>query len=276
MALLSDTTRLIVTDMDGTLLNGQRQLPPHFATIVEVLGAAGIDWVLASGRQLANLQSVAEQAKVAVDIIAENGAVVQCKHDAEPCFQDVTPVRFFQACIEAAFDIPRASPILCGAHHAWVYDGYPEDFADIGHFFEKVSYWHSIEEVLHHDVCKLAVYHPSSSQVLWEVLKPFDTEACRVIVSSHHWVDIQPMRVNKGRGLSALLKHRGLEPSQAIVFGDYLNDVEMMTIGTHAVAMGNAHPEVLGLCAHHALPNTENGVIRYLAEVFPNLLKPYV
>lgn len=264
--------RLIVTDMDGTLLDGQRQLPPNFADVVETFERVGIRWALASGRQLANLQAVANDANIHVDIIAENGALVAPYGSPTRAFQDLTPTAYFKACIEASFLIPNASPILCGADHAWVYDGHPEDFEDIGHFFERVSYWHSLEEVLHHEVCKVAIYHPSSSVPLWNALKTYDTPDCRVIVSSHHWVDIQPARVNKGRGLNALLAYHHLAPEQAIVFGDYLNDLEMMTLGTHAVAMGNAHPDIQAACQYHTLPNTQNGVLHYLAQCFPHLL----
>ncbi|HOA39381.1 MAG TPA: HAD hydrolase family protein, partial [Flavihumibacter sp.] len=48
--------KLIATDMDGTLLNGEKELPPDFYQVFQQIHAQGILFAAASGRQFFNLQ----------------------------------------------------------------------------------------------------------------------------------------------------------------------------------------------------------------------------
>lgn len=264
MTMLPLDIRLIVTDMDGTLLDGERRLPRHFPAIANGLAERGIDWAIASGRQFANLRAQFDALGMHPDIIAENGALAVAGGEPTPFFRDLTPMAFFADVIGAALAIPGATPVLCGAECAWVHVAHPENFEEVGYYFSATAHWQALDEVLGLEVCKVAVYHPDAAACLWPHLSPFASDDLRVILSSPHWIDVQPARINKGRALSALLARRGLRPEQAMVFGDYLNDAEMMTLGTHAVAMGNAHPDLKALCAHITRPNTEDGVMWYL------------
>lgn len=261
--LLSDI-RLIVTDMDGTLLDGERRLPLGFSDAVSALAACGIGWAIASGRQLANLRAQFDALGLSLDIIAENGALALFGGDAHPFFRDLTPVAFFDDVLRAALTVPGATPVLCGADCAWVHAAHPENFGEVGHYFTETVPWARRGDLTGLEVCKAAIYHPDAAKVLWPALSPLAGVGRRVILSSPHWIDVQPERVSKGRALAALLARRGLSPGQAMVFGDYLNDAEMMSLGVHAVAMGNAHPDLKALCPHVTRPNTEDGVLWYL------------
>lgn len=259
--------KLIVTDMDGTLLDGQRQLPPSLPEVVSELASKGIGWAIASGRQLANLQDVLKIADLNLDIIAENGSLACLKGEEKPFFKDLTPIAFFYDILKTSLEIPGATPVLCGLDTAWIHDAYPEDHKIIHRYFSHAQTWHNLDEIKNIAVCKIAVYHPKAAEMLWEILGQYHTSTCKVIISSDHWIDIQPTRIHKGNGLQALLQKRHIKPKQTIVFGDYLNDVEMMTIGTHGVAMRNAHPNLRTLCAHTTRANTENGVLWYLQNI---------
>lgn len=259
-----ETIRLIVTDMDGTLLDGEKRLPSDFPAIVKGLQARGIQWAIASGRQLANLFRLFEGIGLAPDIIAENGALALAGGDREPFFRDLTPVSHFETIIRAAQTVPHATTVLCGESCAWAADNYPQNFPQVSHYFAVLEPWHTLESMLKESVCKIAVYHPRAAAELLPVLAPLETPGLRVILSSPTWIDVQPARINKGRALQELLAHHALKPEEAIVFGDYLNDLEMMTVGAHAVAMENAHPDLKACCPLRAPANTGNGVITYL------------
>ena len=47
--------KLIAADMDGTLLNSRRELPPDFGEVIDALHRRGIHFAAASGRQYYNL-----------------------------------------------------------------------------------------------------------------------------------------------------------------------------------------------------------------------------
>lgn len=250
--------------MDGTLLDAQHCLPSEFVAAVNYLRQAGIRWVIASGRQLANLKQRFDALNVSVDIIAENGALAQCAGEAAPFFCDLTVVSNFTAVLKAALDIPGATPVLCGATCAWVHDQYPENLSEVSLYFEQISTWHHLQEVSALEVCKVAIYHPHAADTLYPALASFQNEHLRVILSGPNWVDVQASKVDKSHALHALLKRFNVPPAAVMVFGDYFNDMGMMQGGVHAVAMANALPEIRALTPHQTLSNTQNGVMAYL------------
>ena len=51
-----------------------------------------------------------------------------------------------------------------------------------------------------------------------------------------------------------------------MVFGDYLNDLEMMETGFYSYAMQNAHPDLKKAARFEAPGNDQNGVIKIICE----------
>jgi HAD superfamily hydrolase (TIGR01484 family) len=145
-----------------------------------------------------------------------------------------------------------------------VHDAHPEHFAEVSQYFCKTATWHTLEEVAHLQLCKVAIYHPNAATHLYPHLTTYATSEIRVILSGPNWVDVQRATIDKARALEALVQKYNLTLHNVMVFGDYFNDVGMLTCGVHAVAMGNALPEIRALTPHHALPNTQNGVMHYL------------
>ena len=54
-----------------------------------------------------------------------------------------------------------------------------------------------------------------------------------------------------------------------LIFGDYINDLDMLVRTPNSYAVANAHPDVKKVCAH-VLPHTneEQGVVRALVDIF--------
>jgi hypothetical protein len=91
--------------------------------------------------------------------------------------------------------------------------------------------------------------------------------AHQVVVSGEHWVDVMNRTANKGAALRGLQRELGVTPAQTMVFGDYLNDLEMLDAAEWSFAMANAHPEVVRRARYLAPSNNENGVLRTIARV---------
>jgi len=86
--------------------------------------------------------------------------------------------------------------------------------------------------------------------------------------SSSALAEISAVGVTKAAGLAWLCEREGIEPSAVLAFGDMPNDVPMLTWAGRAVAMGNAHPAVLDVASAVTASNEDDGVARYLRDVF--------
>jgi 5-amino-6-(5-phospho-D-ribitylamino)uracil phosphatase len=79
-----------------------------------------------------------------------------------------------------------------------------------------------------------------------------------------HWLQMFHHHADKGKMLRALSRHLDTPLEQIVVFGDYLNDLEMFDIAGKAVAVGNALPEVQAV-AHQVIgTNARGAVLDYL------------
>lgn len=79
-----------------------------------------------------------------------------------------------------------------------------------------------------------------------------------------YWLQTYNKEATKGRMVTKLAAHEQIPLERVVVFGDYLNDLDMFRIAGKAVAMGNALPEVKA-AAHEVIGNNADlAVINYL------------
>ena len=69
-------------------------------------------------------------------------------------------------------------------------------------------------------------------------------------------------------GLAALAAEHGVEAADVVAFGDMPNDLPMLAWAGHAVAVANAHPEVLAAADEVTGSNDDDGVASVLERWF--------
>ncbi|WP_424765618.1 Cof-type HAD-IIB family hydrolase [Paenibacillus sp. sgz302251] len=76
--------------------------------------------------------------------------------------------------------------------------------------------------------------------------------------------DVLPQGGSKARGIQALVERAGFKSEDVYAFGDGLNDIEMLQYVYHSVAMGNA-PEIVKQAARYVTKDvTEDGIMHGL------------
>ena len=114
---------------------------------------------------------------------------------------------------------------------------------------------------------KVAVYHFEGSEShVYPHLRGLE-EHLQVKVSGKHWIDISDPSANKGNALKKLQHLFGISPEETMVFGDFNNDLEMLSEGYFSYAMANAHPNVKKIARFSTSSNDERGVERVLEEL---------
>jgi hypothetical protein len=81
-------------------------------------------------------------------------------------------------------------------------------------------------------------------------------------------LEIAPRGASKASALAWLCERRGIAASEVAAFGDMPNDLPMLAWAGHAVAVANAHPEVIAAADEVTASNDEAGVARVLERVF--------
>lgn len=85
----------------------------------------------------------------------------------------------------------------------------------------------------------------------------------KIAVSWDRAVDVIPANSGKGTAIAAVLKHFGLDASEALAFGDGLNDMDMLRAVGTGVAMGNAAAALKAVADDICGPVSGDGVYHY-------------
>lgn len=82
-------------------------------------------------------------------------------------------------------------------------------------------------------------------------------------------LEISAAGVSKATTLASLCEARGVDAARVIGFGDMPNDIPMLSWVGHAVAVANAHPDVLAIADEVTASNDEDGVAEVLDRLWP-------
>ena len=260
--------RLIACDMDGTLLDDDDAIHDDFWPLIDQLHARGILFCPASGRQYYGLLERFKPIADELIFIAENGAYVMQKgiELSSDCLyrqavQDLIPV-----CRNLESSETDIGTVLCGKNAAYIESKNPEFIAEVSKYSLRLE---RVEDILavEDDILKVAVFtFRSSEQVIYPAFERF-RKIHQVVVSGEHWLDIMAPQANKGAGIRHIQETLNITRDQTMVFGDFLNDLEMMDEATYSFAMANAHPLLKERANYLSPGNADNGVVRTIKAV---------
>ncbi|MEE1670898.1 Cof-type HAD-IIB family hydrolase [Streptomyces sp. WAC07094] len=260
--------RLVVTDMDGTLLDGAGRIPEDLWPLLAELRRRGVLFSPASGRQYATLARQFADAGDGMVFVAENGTYVVrdgVELGSDPLDAAVAARVIGRTRLLAAEGVDVGA-VLCGKESAYVERADEAFVTEVKRYYALLRIVDDLTAV-EDEFLKVALYDFGPvERTTAPALAPF-AKSHQVVVSGEHWVDIMNATANKGAALRRLQRELGILPAQTLVFGDYLNDLEMLDAAEWSFAMANAHPDVLRRARYVAPPNTEYGVLSTISRL---------
>ena len=260
---------LVCVDMDGTLLDSNKQVPPDLWPLLDVLDSQGVRFVPASGRQLATLRDMFQGYRL--PLIADNGAIV-CDQDAHVISSTQIDADTVREVVRRVRHLEQAGEptglVLSGLDGSFV-ERPMLDFEDAYfHYYRNVTVVEDSASVADQGIIKAALYHLNDvTRVADHVFGGLE-QTHQVVVSGRDWADLTALGVDKGKAVQALQVAMGIGPRQTLAFGDFPNDLGMLAAAAHSFAMENAHPDVKAQAKHIAPPNSQAGVVRVLEAIF--------
>nr|WP_222132407.1 HAD family hydrolase [Pseudonocardia sp. C8] len=265
---------MVATDVDGTLLDDRDEVSPRTAAVIARLVEAGAGFVLVTGRPPRWIPPVV--AKLPPGLVrlcvCANGAVLYDAADGVLLGEhtlDTAAVRtlarlageLFPGCgigVERVAASPgTVDEFLTGPGyvHAWgAHDG-----GDASH-----------DELFARPVTKLLIRAPelTSEQMLDELAPKVEDLADLTFSHPSGLLEASAPGITKATGLAEVAAHLGVAAAETIAFGDMPNDREMLRWAGTGVAMGNAHPDLVGLADVVTAPNSRDGIAEILERWF--------
>ncbi len=260
--------RLIACDMDGTLLDEQDAVHDEFWPLIDQLHERGIVFCPASGRQYYNLLERFDEIASEVVFIAENGTFVV--RDGKELSADTLERDVARDLITVARNLVAGGAdvgaVLCGKSSAYIERTDPVFRDEVDKYYHRLAVVPDLQDVAD-DILKVAIYDFESSEAVSAPAYAGFRATHQVVVSGQHWLDVMDPHANKGAGLRHIQDSMGITRAQTMVFGDFLNDLEMMDEADYSFAMANAHPDLAARARYRAPGNTDNGVVRTIRSV---------
>ena len=153
--------RLVVTDMDGTLLNSKSQVSKKFFKLFPLLKGHDIHFVAASGRQYSSIANKLQAIQDEIFIVAENGGIVVNKKEellsvnlSQKKIHDLLPI---------IKNIDNVYTVLCGKKDAYIETKNEEFISILNEYYTKYKIVDDLSMVKDDDFFKIAIFRSSSA-----------------------------------------------------------------------------------------------------------------
>lgn len=259
--------KLVVTDMDGCLLDGRGNMPSDFADTFKYMQEKGVILAAASGRSIAGLMKPFGDAAKDMAFASDNGACAYYK--GEQLFANTLKPEDYLPIIAEARKHPGVRPVGCGTRDAWMEDIDKLTDRDITELSKYYPTWQECGfESVPDDIIKIALlYFDDIEKNIYPFYEKYNNDKILCKVTSYVWIDVFDSRVSKGTGVKALQEKLGISPEETVVFGDYLNDLPMADYAARSFAPANAHPDVKARFTDIIGSNEEASVTRTIREI---------
>ncbi len=262
--------KLIVLDLDGTLLNSNKEITEKTYRALEAAAAQGVQIVPCTGRYYEAMPACVKDLPFVNYSININGADIYDVRNQKTLASELMPL----STVLELIDYFRTLP---GAYDAYVGNwGYIEQryYDTIGDYVPNVFYIQSVHDYRvpvediriflqekGMDVQKTQFYSqdPELIMTVFHHVKEHYPD-CIPTTSGLNDAEVNSLRANKGTALETLAGILGIDMQDTMSFGDGGNDVPMIRAAGLGVAMGNAKPMVLEAADYVTLNNDEDGI----------------
>lgn len=248
--------RLLALDIDGTLMNSDKEFPEINCRALQACEKKGIKIALISGRSFELMRQFARELGIHPIMCACNGSRIEEGESgptlAEYCFSRPDAERICRIIEESGMYFNVYSRGKCYQGNPHVREGLGPRYAhhiigvcgDPGYEYETTAdrdrLWNEGMENAYKFVVMGGVYDPGFD-LLREKLADMNLS---VSSASRRNIEFMPTGIDKGFAVRLLCSRYGIDPGQVMAFGDQTNDLSMLQAAGWPVAMENGEASV--------------------------------
>ena len=255
--------KLIISDIDGTILDQKHQLDSHLLELMPLLKQSEIPFVLASARSPLGIAPISKELGITdFPIASYNGALISAgdkilnHHTINKnellLLHDFLTKEFPTVSI----NVYSGKDWYVNALDKWVeieaqITGESPKVTSLADFLQK-------EKNLIHKL--LLIDNAATIQKLKETLATIDFPQTDFYLSKDNYLEVTHNQVSKKQALLELANYYQLSLTEIMSIGDNYNDIPMIETAGLGVAMGNAPTEVKTCSNRVTDSNDQNGV----------------
>ena len=262
--------KLIVTDMDGTVLGENHQITDENKNALKEAEKVGIKIVFATGRFHDSAKDHVNFLEEVMPIISSNGAII--KHpitnevlysnfiDRDICLKIMDIIDGYNLRYQIYTDEKILQKYETEEEMIFMKEFIAKNFSDKTEITFKKDLR---EDVKNSNVLKFNIMEMENPELLNQARA--DLTFIKNIEITSSWknnLEIMSEGSHKGKAIEYLSGLLGIERENIIAFGDNYNDLSMIEFAGTGVAMGNAEEEVKRIANHVTSRNEDSGVAK--------------
>ena len=266
--------KLIVFDLDGTLLREDGSIGPDSIALIKQLRETGVYFSIATGRLHSATTQFIGELGIDLPIISLDGSLIKGGIDDTTIYESNVPVKYVKKAIHYA-DQYLLKIALCHAEAIYYTENnsvIPELLEKFGATYDLVSSYDNIlENTL--EIVIAGDYRDSIKHVENRMIFPYSFGLQASSYKSHrhggiYYLEIRKHGSSKGKGLQRLSKHLKISVTETAVMGDWYNDKSLFESGGLKIAVQNAVPELKNMADFVTKrTNNEDAVAEFLEMV---------
>lgn len=260
--------KLVVVDVDKTLLNNKSELSERNEKAIKAALAKGVKVMLATGKGYGSCRDLIQQLGLDMPGIFTQGLTIYAPNGTLR-HEKTLDVNVARRVITFAEDrgyaivgyaqgrllARNSNPYIDELHTKWK-DVKPEYVGPLQNILDRVSL-NKLVAISSGDARKIKALR-------WQLNAQLNGSARLMMAGVDHHLEILPPGASKGNALKALLKELKIDPGEVIAIGDGENDIEMIELVGIGVAVGNASQELKDVANEITLTNEEHGVAKII------------
>ncbi|OFN57037.1 MULTISPECIES: Cof-type HAD-IIB family hydrolase [unclassified Streptococcus] len=266
------TIKMIVTDMDGTLLDEKGEFDrDRLKNILDELDKREIRFVVATGNEIHRMRLLFGDLLERVTLIAANGARIFDKNEIllGTCWsQDLVAqvLSYFEGRerdVHLVVTAENGAFVKMGTIFPMIEKVMTAEMAQ--EFYRKINFVEALRPDDFPQVLKMSMM--VNEQVAVQATRQLNQDfegTLNAVTSGYGAIDILQKGIHKAWGLKQLMQKWKIQEQDIMAFGDSENDIEMLQLAGISYAMENADPRVKTVANHLAPANTEAGVLTVL------------
>lgn len=261
--------KLIASDMDGTLLDENGQVPPETFGLILALREHGVRFVASSGRRYDRLCDFFSPVKDRMDFVASNGAQVFA--DGVQIDREVYSHLAIRRLAKTVAMFPNMHLALFDRTKSYLLDDEDKFVREVDKDLPNVERIYELPSP-QVSIIKASIFCDDgnvmdNAYVLQRELGGLFTFA----PSGSSYIDAMQPGISKASGIAQVMEYHGIDASEVMAFGDAMNDYEIIRFVGTGCAMANGRPALRAVADRVIGSNIEHAVQSEMRRVLESL-----
>lgn len=285
--------KLAAIDLDGTMLNQYGVVTQSTKEAIQKAQEAGIEVIIASGRPIDSIKTIAKEIKSEKYFISGNGAIIYDMAKNEIIYENTLKkqkaLEIIKICEENSiyYNIYTEKEIIAKSlqcnvlyyhkenanraeqdkTHISIVENVYEYIANRDEKIVKITVCDSNQVIFHSIMRKLKELDEIEVLEVSHMSRKIIKQGTEEIPIEYFYTEISAKNVDKWNALEFLKEKMNIKTEEIIAIGDNINDKKMIENAGLGVAMGQSHPTVKEAADQITSSNLEDGVAQFLYSI---------